>query len=53
MKVIQERQEKLPDLNLLDIFIRNRVQHRIVFQVKYLVYATGLKGKISISIKKP
>jgi len=49
---VNPRQEKLPDLNLLDIFIRNGVQHGIVFQVKYLVYAVRQKrsrDQISIS----
>lgn len=31
--------EKLPDLDLLHIFIRYGVQHGIVLQVKHLVYA--------------
>ena len=29
--------KKAPDLNFLNIFVRYRIQHRIVLQIKYLV----------------
>ena len=50
----QAQKGKLPDLNLLYIFIWNWVQHCIVFQVKHLVDATEerIKRKISVTIKK-